>query len=539
MLQHTLLAAALTAAMMSPLASAQAIQWRVVAGEDGRVVANHLPAGTSRLFGDVLVGDAGGDLLGMRVSTPESAAGYWARHQGNWTRYTQANVTGALGPGRTGAEAGHVFLTVPTGGSGASPDGQRYFLARAGEPGNTASASYGQWRWDTSRNIEIARTLTDGILGPGLGANWVFPNSTSFASSIGMRNGQALLDGNVTSPTGASSHLIARHVPGEGNKPCLRSGATDALLAPGLVAGDSFNSSWLSSDLSVSSAGRVYGRFSATGSRAGIWEVCNGAPRAIAVDDETGARGPAIGVATAMFSSDIRTPHPGRGNTFSFFAYYRLAEGATSRFGLFWHDGVSNRPLAINDEAGTYGPHWENATWRTFDDASLSTAGDFAAFSAGVTTSDGGNPNGLWRVRTGGSPELVALIGLTGSYGPEPGRTWQSFGATAVLPTGEIIVEAVTDPSDQYGIWVLAPGQAPRRIFDLSVPIAVPTATGTVEAAVTSANLPNGGATFNRGIDTWIGADGTITFSPTVSTFGRVVLTGKASDRIFLGTFEP
>ena len=42
------------------------------------------------------------------------------------------------------------------------------------------------------------------------------------------------------------------------------------------------------------------------------------------------------------------------------------------------------------------------------------------------STGDGGTPSGLWRVRAGGAPELVALFDLTGAYGPEPGRSWSS-----------------------------------------------------------------------------------------------------------------
>jgi len=235
------LAALAAASIQATGAIAQTVPWRVVAAESSGVVVAGLPA-AGRYIYDVSVGDVGSGLVGLRVSSPDSSAGYWARQQGTFKRYTQVGVTGAYGPGRSGAEATHVFSSVTSGGSGAGADGQRAFLARAGAPGAPEGATWGLWRWNTAQNVEVARVLTDGALGPGLGAGWVFPNASDFTSGRMMNGGRVLLDADVTSPTGASSHLIAKHVPGQGNQPCMRAGATDPLLAPGLSAGDSFGS---------------------------------------------------------------------------------------------------------------------------------------------------------------------------------------------------------------------------------------------------------------------------------------------------------
>jgi hypothetical protein len=536
-----MLAALAAASIHVPGALAQTVPWRVVAAESGGVVVAGLPA-SGRFIYDVSVGDVGAGLVGLRVSSPDSSAGYWARQQGTFKRYTQLGVTGVQGPGRSGAEATHVFNSVSSGGSGAGADGQRAFLARAGAPGAPETATWGLWRWNTAHNVEVARVLTDGALGPGLGAGWVFPNASDFTSGRMMNGGRVLLDADVTSPTGASSHLIAKHVPGQGNQPCIRAGSTDPSLAPGLSAGDSFTTSWSFSNLALTPEGRVYGRFSASGSRSGIWEICDGAPRAIAANNEAGARGPDIGVATATYTGDIYAPYPGNDGAIAFFASFRPTSGDSSRLGLFRNDGAGNRPLAINDASGDYGPHWEGSTWRVFDTDSLSVAGEYAAFGGGVTTGDGGNPAGFWRVRAGVAPELVALIGLVGSYGPEANRTWRSFGASAVLANGDIVIEAQTDPGDEHALWLLQAGHAPRRILELGQSVAVPTASGNVQAALTSFDVPNGGALYDRGGDGWIGADGTILIGAGVNGYSDtswlIAQPSNPIDRIFRNGFD-
>lgn len=528
---------ALIAGVVQPV-SAQTVAWTVVAAEDGRVISAGLPEGTSRSITDIALGDTGGNRVGFRVTSPASLSGYWAQTSTGLRRYTQLAVTGDLGPGRSGAESTHVFLNVYGGDGETAADGTRLFRGRASDPASTTNASYGVWRWNQTSNVEIARSLTSGVLGPGLPDGSTFANTSTFVTDRGLRNGGALLEGTVTSQSGATSHLMTRHVPGQGNQPCLRSGSTDRSLAPGLVDGDSFSSSWLNSNLSVSANDRMYGVFNASGSRTGIWEICSGPPSAKAVNAATGLLGPDVGIATAAFTTDIQAAYPGLPGQFYFFASYRESASSSADQGLFWNDGLSNRALAINDATGAHGPQWNGSTWRTFNVGSLSSSGADTAFTASVTTADGGNPTGLWHVRAGGAPQLRALLGIEGAYGPEPHRTWRSFGAIAALPNGDVLVEATTDPDIEQALWLLEGTRAPRRVLTVGQSVLVPTASGAVAATITSFDLPNGGAEFSRGNDSWVGADGTAVVVANVSTYGKVILKAAPSDRIFQDSFD-
>lgn len=522
---------------------AQATSWRVVAGENGGVLSPDLPAGTTRNITDVYMGDMGRDLFGFRVSSPTALEGYWAQRGNRVVRYTQGNSTGALGPGRGGAEASHVFLSINSGWGGASPDGQRNFLARAGDPAATLNASYGLWRWTGTGNVEVARGSAAGLLGPGLGAGWVFLNNSSFATARMLDGGRMLMYTDVRSPTGADSTMLAMHVPGTGNVPCMRAGATDPALAPGIVAGDSFSS--VTSGIArfaVNPAGTVYGRAASSGSREGIWEFCDGAPRAIAVTGETGARGPNMNIENVQFSGfTARAPMPASGDDVVFYADWRVPP-SSGRLGLFLHDGVANRGIVYNEPSGYYGPNWAQATWRSFFTDMVATARDVSAFVAGLDTADGGDPTGLFRVRHGERPELVALLGLTGDYEPEAGRTWRSFDAVGVLSNGDILLEATTNPNATRDLWLLRAGEDPRRILSIGQPISVQTAQGAVQTTVSSFDVPDGGAGFSDGGDRWIGADGTLYLSVLSATHGRVLITTKLDvpnpDVIFASDFE-
>jgi hypothetical protein len=534
-----ILAAALAAALATPLALAQDVSWRVLAGDSAAIVAPGLPGG-SRSTNDELLGDLGKGYIGLRMTSPNTAAGYWALRQGAWTQYTKTGVTGsALGPGRTGTEAGHVFLSVNSGGSGAGTDGQRVFSANAGDPAVTTSATWGIWRWDTARNIEIVRALTDGALGPNLGAGWVYQNRHDFASARALNGGQVLVNAYVTSPSGLSRLYLARSVPGQAVTPCAMKDSTDPNLAPGLAAGDTFDTAWSFDNLSTTPSGRVYGALQTYQGRNGIWKLCEGAPQALVVNNETGARGPDIGIATATFAT-LGTPHPGDDGALFYFATYRRTASESSRTGLFWHDGVTNRPLAINDDAGVYGPGWAGATWQSFDTGSLTSAGEWVAFQGTLRAADGGTPSGLWRVRAGGTPEIVALRGLE-AYGPEPSRTWDAFYGNAVLANGDILVQARTMPGSEYALWLLKANGARQRVLKIGQTVSVPTATGVVQGSVSSYTVPSGAAPYSRGGDTWIGADGSLLIKANLTTYGAALITATPSnpiDKIFASGFD-
>lgn len=534
------LIAALAAA--SP-AAAQTVNWQVVAGTSALLDVPGLPAG-SRSYSDVVLADIGAGQVGIRMTAPTSSEGYWARRQGSWVRHTANGVVGAtLGPGRVGAEAGHVFLSVDAGGTDAGADGQRVFVARAGDPANTVGATRGIWRWNTSQNVEVARVLTDGMLGPGLGANTVFTNNSNFATVRMANAGRVLINADVTLASTGERRVLALHVPGQGNVACMLRNSTDPALSPGLAAGDVFDTSWTLSSIALTPTGRVFGRFGASNSRSGIWEVCNGAPRAVVADDVSSALGPEIGVATASFVDDsFGTPRPGVEGRFFFSARYRLASGQSSAGGMFWHDGAANRPLAMNDGAGVYGPHWEGSTWTSFDDASLMGAGEFAAFEANVRTPDATTVGGLWRVQAGGSPQPVAIIGASGAYAPEANRTWTSFLAKALLANGDILLHARTGPNAEVALWLLKPGAAPRRVLANGQVVGVPTTGGSAQDTVESFSIDTGSVLAGGGIDSWVGVDGGVLVQATLATHGGVRLLAVPSnpvDLIFRSGFDP
>lgn len=544
MSKKTLLAAAVAAALALPaLAPAQDVPWRVVIGSSSSITALGLPSG-SRSFTDFAIGDVGNGYFGVRMTGPDTAQGYWASRQGTWTQYLKTGVTGATtGPGRTGAEAGHVFQDYVTDQGYAGADGQRAYVARAGAPGDTTNATWGVWRWDTTKNVEVARALTDGALGPNLGTGWVFQNSSGFATPRAMNGGQVLINADVTSPTGLGRRYLSKSVPGQGVVPCALRYSTDPDLAPGIVAGDSFDTSWgMGTNLSVTPDNRVYLLAATNQGRDGIWEVCDGAPRAVVVDNETGARGPDIGLATATFV-DFNAAQPADGDQFYFFASYRPTSSDSSRWGLFWHDGASNRPLAMNDAANVYGPGWQNATWNSFSTSSLTSAGEWTVFQASIRVpADGATPSGLWRAKAGGTPELVALLGIAGAYGPEANRTWDSFYGNAVLANGDVLVDARTQPGSEYALWLLKRGAAPRRILKAGQSVSVPTGSGVQQAALTSYSIPSGAATYNRGADGWISADSSMVIEANLNGFsGRVLITSTPDnpiDKIFANGFE-
>ncbi len=540
---RTKITLAMLAFVSLPIA-AQVPTWQVIAGENGQVVAADLPAGTARDITDVWVGDIGASLFGFRVTSPGAIAGYWARHNGRLSRYTQLATNGVMGPGRNGAEAAHVFLSIDNGWGGAAPDGQRNFLARAGDPAATLNASYGLWRWDGIRNIEVARGSTDSALGPGLGSNWVFDNAGDFATARMLNSGAMLISAKIIGAGGSNSQVVARHVPGLGNLPCMRSGASDPALAPGLSSGETFlNFTNGIARMSVSTSGQINARLAISGAREGLWELCNGAPRAIALNGESGSRGPEVGAATAVFANfGFNAPQSSGAGGLVFFADWRVPPQG-NRLGLFHHDGFANRGIAFTEASGYYGPNWINSSWRTFNTDSLAVAGGYAAFVASVDTPEGGTPTGLWRVRAGERPQLMALIGLNVvPYEPEPGRTWRSFNAVAVLSNGYVVIEANTDPGNTKDIWLLRSGLAPQRLLSVGQVIAVPTSQGPASGSISSFDVFDGGANYSSGTDTWIAADGTLYVAANTANLGRLLISTKLAvpnpDVVFAGGFE-
>lgn len=511
----------------SGFAYAQMPTWRVTAGAGATVTTPDLPAAT-RSFSDSIISEAGGSRLGMRLTAPTSAEGYWAFQGNRWIRYTQLGVATTLGPGRSGAESNHVFLSVDNGWGGSAIDGERVFAARASDPVQTQFASYGLWRFDGVRNIEIARGSNDGLLGPGLGAGWVFKNTLNFPDARMLPGGQAIIIAEVVSPAAAESRIVARHVPGVGNLPCMRTGTSEVQLAPGLNVGDEFQNFTSSADrFLIAPGGKVRARLSTSTSRVALFELCDGPPRALIVNNETGIRGPQLGISGAEFRDFSFGPMMASdSNDFYFLADWRVPPAA-SRTALFRRQGGQNVGIAYNEASGFYGPNWIGSTWSSFDSNMLSVAGSRAAFTASALTPENTSVRGLWRVQPGTRPELLALIGLTGSFAPEPGRTWRTFDAVAVFSNGDVVLEATTNPGIVDELWLFKVGQAPQRILSEGQSVNVPTTTGIQSAVVSSFDVNDGASRNAMGDDDWAGADGTLLVRANSNVFGSLLLTTK------------
>lgn len=521
-------------------AFAQTPDWRVIAGENSQIVAPDLPTGATRDLQDVLLGDRGTEQVGFRVASPTAQVGYWAFHGGRFQRWAQFGSAVGGGPGRTGGESTHQFLSFGSDSGDAGSDGQRLLRARAGDPANTANASFGIWRWNGQSNIEIARGGTDGLLGPGLGTDWVFrTNTASFADAQMLDQGRLLLVGTVVSPGAIESRLVARHVPGQGNRPCLRTTAQEPGLSPGLNPGDSFANFTQGLDRFVSTpTGQVFGSLPISGGGVGVFALCEGAPVALAATNMTGVLGPDTGEAGTYFVGFSRLrPSPNQGLVFS--ADWR-ANGSSTRVGLFRHLNGRNLPIAYNDTAGQFDPQWQNSTWTGF--SALSVARDWLAYVASVRTTEGGSATGLWRQRIGQPPELVALLSLTAvGYTPEPGRTWRSFDAFAVLANGDIVLNATTNPNIVRDLWRLTPGQSPLRLLSSGQTLSVPTASGPASTSVTSFTLPGDGLP-ETGRDGWVGADGQLLVRVNTSSFGSLLISRRIAlpdpNQVFRNGFE-
>lgn len=527
----------LSLAMAGSTGWAQPIEWQVAAAEDGRIVFPGLPTGTNRNIGNAALGNAGQTLYNLRINLPSTLAGYWVWRNGTMTRYARLSSTGVDGPGRSGAEAGHVFTFFPNDNGESGPDGQLSFLASAADPAISGTTTYGLWRWNGVRNVEVVRSLTDGPLGPGLGAGWYFPNN-EFVVARQMVGGNLLLHAEVRSPDTSASRLVTRHRPGIGNQACMRTGTSEPDLAPGLTPGDSFDN--ISSGLarfSVNAYGTVHARLPASGSRSGFWALCNGSPRALVADDVTGRLGPDVGLAAAVFSSFASTPpHASGSQALVYWANWHVPPAA-SRLGLFRYDGQRNLGIAYNDSDGFFGPNWEGSTWSGFDTDSLSVSGEFAAFAAGVNTTSGTGVDGLWRVQAGQRPEPLALIGVIGALAPEPGRQWRAFDSVATLANGDVLVNARTNPGDIRDLWLFRQGQPHRKLLSIGDALVLPTSTGNVATTISSLSIPAGGARPGSGVDGWVGEDGSLLIRVAVPNYGTMYITGDLGpvrpDRLF------
>lgn len=521
--------------------------WRVIAANRASVPMNGLQ-NVERDIRHVWLADNGS---GRFTFAAENSADYglWAGNLATGAssqRFFQFGVTGATGPGRSGGEAGHVFherydsqYYVDAG-----PDGQRVFLARAGAPGtSSAQTSNGAWRWDGSRNIEVSRNGDSGVLGPGLGASWSISSVMRLQAG---RNGQVLIDASLARAGGGGASALIKHVPGQGNTTCVLSGSTDPNYSPNvgnLVFGEWF----LSQDLRTLDAdGRYYTYFdNDSGVRDGFWEICNGPPRAIAVNNEPGPRGPGL-TADSRFSFMMAPPMPGPAGAIYFGATAAVPSGPSTLMldGIFLHEGGSNRPIVLQGDSGAYSPNWQGTTFGPMRFNTIAVNGRNIAFNA-VATNGSTNYEGLWRITKGGTAQPVAIIGDTGVWSPGNGATWVQLMERIIYGNGDIVLRAKTS-DNVYALWLFEPGQPPRRILAEGQTFALQTTGGLVNPVINDISMPSNntsstprfGPGTSAGLDGWTNRDGQMLARLSLEGYGYVWAVTRPSEHIFRDDFQ-
>jgi hypothetical protein len=524
-------------ALLSPITHAGDVRWRVaLSSSDPGISLPQLPAGHGVVGAGLADGGAG--VLGFQLRPFNATApdGNWFERGGALAAYAQVGATGALGPGRSGAESSHVFRRLYYGDS--AGEGARAFGATANDPSaDPGDASLGIWLWDGKKNVEIARLGTDGPLGPGLGSGLVYKSlhhvdDTDNDVNVWMLpNRRVLFAGRIGTSSGVGNDGLSVHTPGVGNAPCMLIGSTDADVGPGISAA-AF--SGISARKAVSPRGEVYALASArpvAGAPAGwfgsdgIWQFCDGAPRPGVLTGFTGEYGPGFDEDTAVFGGDANglwgyvAPSLPGSYFFSSGGRMSTASGAPAFFGLFHHDAAArrNRPLVLENSQGRYGPQIDGYVFNTsVVPYNVKAAGRYAALQTSVSPVGNASARfpGLWRIDVDGTVEPVALSGDTGAYAPAPGRIWNgTFYRFAIFDNGDIVTAAstknVADGTTAVSWWRLRRGAAPVEILKTGDLVQVPTPGGVVERAVTGLDpqyqvaLP-----LSAGRDVWFTANG-------------------------------
>lgn len=515
---------------------AQLANWTVVSSSNVIIPTAGFPSNVAPSFSSFSLGDVGRGLI-----VGSGNVGHYARINGVFAQYVQFDVASALGPGRSGAEAGHVFRAIASGVHDIGANGQVVFWGRAGAPGSvTNSLPVAVWRWDTLRNTEISRNLTDGVLGPNLGPGWFF--NSGAPNLLGLPNGNILINADLTSPTSATRKAVILHAVGVGNTPCMLQASTDLSLSPNLGDNSTFESPGFSASYSTVAFGTkvfVAASTSAVTGNEGIWEICNGAPRAIAATGRAGTLGPSYGVNTAYFESIDSNVRPGALGDLVFQAGFRDVDavGQPHLDGVFRHRSGVNQRLAYTGTAGAQGPNWLGSTFSTLAASTLTSDGKHVAFEGNARTPDTTTVSGIWRIQPDGNPEPVALEGILGQFGPAPGQTFASFGQWTLLANGDVIANCAVNGGGG-GLYRFAIGRAPEEIIRVGQIIPVQTTSGIVQATINSFQIvtPAGDNTSSynwSGIDSWTGTDASVLLSASINVGGtnvNVLLLSQVAD---------
>ncbi len=511
--------------------ASEPIDWRVVlSSTSSTVLLPQLPTGgysLSPLPGEI--SDSSAATLSFNLTRSDGRKGLWRESTGNLQPYAETETSGTVGPGRAGSESMHVFRLL--GLFDSNRNDQRIFAARAGDPALPIdNASYGVWKAGNNGNVEIARTGTDGALGPGIGTEWFFSTDYDFADFANFAHahvlptGDVLLDTSVSPPPGqqyANRQALVRYTPGIGNVACAVARYGDAALAPGVLINDYFEGIGRAA---TSRGGEI---FAAAGiatqtptitTRQGIWKFCAGAPQVRALSAQTGSLGPGIsGSANAVFDNFQPIIAPTSAG-----AFYFSAEGSNPAFkGIFYHANGHNAPVLLNGVQGALGPGIAGFTFSQVINFHPLSAGRFGLILARIQAVGGGIDRfGLWRLRPDAPPELLLLQGDNGTYGgPVAERRWDTVAAFNVFENGVVVFIASTwtPPSATRGLslWRMRPGELPEEILKPGDTVRYPTSAGVELRAVrgiSSINLGAGSAALQdyAGDDSWVSASGSV-----------------------------
>jgi len=502
----------------SSLAATAAPDWRVVVADSdsGLVLPSLLPSATAFDLEWVSLANAGNGALGFaRDAGSSNPYALWAERSGVLAPFAENMATGALGPGRAGAEAGHVFRVLYQK-QDASGQAHRVFGARAGEPTQpTDAATYGVWLWNGASNTEIARLNTEGTLGPGFGPGVAFTylgptTTTAFPRARALPGQRVLFDATVT----GSLRAVIMHEAGVGNRGCLLEDSTDPAYSPGFGSAVFYDNggSYLIGAPVVGARGEVYVvsgvRENGTNGR-GIFALCRGAPQVFARTAVTGSLGPGMSDTSFMFS-EFAAVRPAHAGAFYFWGAVTSPAGSTS--GGFLHADGHNTPVYLINTEGAYGPGYTGYVFNsTSAPAELAAAGRYGLLRTTIKPLAGTTSiTGLWRLAPGASPEPLAIIGDTGAYAAAPGRPWRTFHRTAILDSGEVLLLAEVGNPTERGVWRLRSGAAPVRELGVGDLVKVPTSAGLAERAVTGISEFDLTSPENLGEDGWASGNGTV-----------------------------
>jgi hypothetical protein len=531
---HAALLLALSMSMSALVAPAYAADLRFTAVLNtpvANLAPNNLPASYTIASNSPSIADQGAGDLGFLLTNAAAANGHWSNMTGPLRQFAAINVADATGPGRTGAEAGHVFFEW-NGASDSSGNGRRSFIARAGSQLQPASvATWGVYQFNGTANAEIARVGNVGALGPNLAAGWQFNTSGNpFDRVLPVGTNRVVITATVDSPTNSFLSGIVMHVTGTGNVGCAAINLTGP-LAPG--ANLTFNQ--LNATV-ASKTGQVYTRGRQVDSSfinsEGIWRICDGSPVAKALSRVTGPLGPGLAVSTGIFTQIQNSIAPAVGDSLYFGAAGQetVGSGAVPFDGIFHHDGSTNTPVALRSVQGPLGPKFPGFVFSQFSGIDLQAAGPYGlmrTFINGVvTTSD--SREGLWRVTRSGGAEPIALIATDGALAPNSTRRWSAFFNQAIVENGDVLVIANTNLAAggdlRRGLWRLRPNRAPESVMTVGDRVTVNTASGPQLLAITEVTtvVPGFGLTqAYAGEDAWVNSDGSALVEVNLAGYGN------------------